>query len=122
MSNLQQRRPQQSSSDPSTLQEKTLQQNLGSSDTSPLVTASVIQTLLGFTAAMVILPIGSYFVTVNTIFRGNSTFAGGLAALVANVVLIGYVIVAWKDDQEDQRERKGVVGTGVRGVEGRKDQ
>lgn len=122
MSNLQQRRPQQPSSDPSTLQEKTLQQNLGPSDTSPLVTASVIQTLLGFTAAMVILPIGSYFVTVNTIFRGNSTFAGGLAALVANVVLIGYVIVAWKDDQEDQRERKGVVGTGVRGVEGRKDQ
>lgn len=122
MSNLQQRRSQQPSSDPSTLQEKTLQPNLGPSDTSPVVTASVIQTLLGFTAAMVILPIGSYFVTVNTIFRGNSTFAGGLAALVANVVLIGYVIVAWKDDQEDQRERKGVVGTGVRGVEGRKDQ
>lgn len=86
-----------------------------------MVGAAVIKTLLGFTAAMVIFPIGSYFVTVNTIFRGNSTFAGGFAALVANVVLIGYVIVAWKDDQEDQRER-GVVGTGVRGAEGRKDQ
>lgn len=71
---------------------------------------------------MVILPIGSYFITVNTIFRGNSTFAGGFAALIANVVLIGYVIVAWKDDQEDERERKGVVGTGVRSVEGWKDQ
>lgn len=33
---------------------------------------SVIVKLLGFTAAMVILPIGSYFVTVNTIFRGAS--------------------------------------------------
>lgn len=59
---------------------------------------------------------------MNTIFRGNSTFAGGFAALVANVVLIGYVVVAWMDDQEDQRERQGIVGTGVRGVEGRKEQ
>lgn len=37
-------------------------------------------------------------------------------------MLIGYVVVAWMDDQEDQRERQGIVGTGVRGVEGRKEQ
>lgn len=119
MSTIQQRRPQQNTSLPS---EKILQPNAGPSDTSPSVSSAVIKTLLAFTGAMVICPIGSYFITVNTIFRGNSTYAGGFAALVANVVLIGYVIIAWKDDQEDQSERKGVVGTGVRGVEGRKDQ
>ena len=31
---------------------------------------SVIAKLLGFTFAMVILPIGSYFVTVNSLFGG----------------------------------------------------
>ena len=82
--------------------------------------SSVIQTLLAFTAAMVIVPIGSYFVTVNTIFEGNSTFAGALAAIMANVVLVGYIVVAWKDDQEDQRER-GAVGTGVRMPEQKKE-
>lgn len=114
MSTLQQRRPQQANA------EKVLQPNAGPSDTTPVVSGSVIKTLLAFTAAMVVVPIGSYFVTVNTIFRGNTTYAGGFAALMANVVLIGYVLVAWMEDQEDQNA-KGVVGTGVRAAEQKKD-
>ncbi|KAJ9656921.1 vacuolar ATPase assembly integral membrane protein vma21 [Neophaeococcomyces mojaviensis] len=119
MSTLQQRRPTAPTT--GSPNEKILQTNIGSSDTTPLVASNVIRTLLLFTAAMVICPIGSYFVTVNTIFRGNSTFAGGFAALVANVVLIGYVVVAWKDDVEDG-STKSNVGTGVRGpAEGKKE-
>ncbi|KAL4729820.1 vacuolar ATPase assembly integral membrane protein vma21 [Fusarium chlamydosporum] len=72
------------------------------SSTAPAVPSQVIYKLLAFTFAMIVVPIGSYFLTVNTVFNGNSSFAGGLAAVLANVVLIGYIIVAMKEDQSDQ--------------------
>ncbi|KAK4550384.1 vacuolar ATPase assembly integral membrane protein vma21 [Oleoguttula mirabilis] len=72
------------------------------SNISPAVPGSVIAKLLGFTFAMITLPIGSYFVTVNNLFGGNATYAGALAAFMANVVLIGYVIVAFLDDKGDR--------------------
>ncbi|KAL6920113.1 hypothetical protein FSHL1_004090 [Fusarium sambucinum] len=56
----------------------------------PRYNSQVIYKLLAFTFAMVFLPIG------------NSSFAGGLAAVLANVVLIGYIVVAMKEDQSDQ--------------------
>lgn len=66
---------------------------------------------------MIVIPIGSYFLTVNTIFGGktrlacfvakyadgglgNASFAGGFAAILANAVLISYIVVAMKEDQE----------------------
>jgi hypothetical protein len=72
------------------------------SDTSPAVPRDVIIKLLGFTIAMIVVPIGSFFATVHTIFRGNSTFAGALAAVMANVVLISYVLVAMKEDEDEK--------------------
>lgn len=88
----------------------------------------VIVKLLAFTLAMIALPIGSYFLTLNTIFNGeviprhdctsrlrtsllletdasppgNSTFAGATAAVMANAVLIAYVFVAMREDQSEQ--------------------
>ena len=43
---------------------------------------------------------------------GNSTWAGATAALMANVVLLAYVIVAMKEDESEkieaeQRAKKG---------------
>jgi len=64
----------------------------------------VIYKLLGFTFAMVVGPIGTYFLTVDTVFGGNSTWAGATAAIMANVVLIGYVIVAFQEDQSEALE------------------
>lgn len=93
----------------------------------------VIVKLLAFTLAMIVVPIGSYFASVNTIYKGmlcthingaiqsswfnamyapavkidpsagNSTYAGATAAIMANVVLIAYVFVAMREDQSDQR-------------------
>lgn len=51
-------------------------------------------------------PISLYFATLNNVFGGNSTYAGILAAATANVVLIGYIVVAVMEDQGDQAEGK----------------
>ncbi|TVY84993.1 Vacuolar ATPase assembly integral membrane protein VMA21 [Lachnellula suecica] len=82
------------------------------SNIAPAVPAHVIYKLLGFTLAMIAGPIGTYFVTLNLLFGGNTTYAGALAAIMANVVLVGYIIVAFKEDQSDaleaaEKERKG---------------
>ncbi|TLD25332.1 hypothetical protein PspLS_05466 [Pyricularia sp. CBS 133598] len=76
------------------------------SNITPAVPLDVILKLLAFTLAMVVIPIGSYFVTVNSIFKGNSTYAGALAAIMANVVLVAYVIVAMNEDQTEQEKAK----------------
>lgn len=43
---------------------------------------------------------------------GNSTFAGATAAIMANVVLVAYVVVAMREDQSEaaeaaEKEKKG---------------
>ncbi|KAK0617928.1 hypothetical protein B0T17DRAFT_496148 [Bombardia bombarda] len=72
------------------------------SNITPAVPTAVIVKLLAFTLAMIVVPIGSYYLTVDNLFNGNSTFAGALAAIMANVVLVGYIIVAVQEDQTDQ--------------------
>ncbi|KAH7160214.1 hypothetical protein B0J13DRAFT_616998 [Dactylonectria estremocensis] len=41
------------------------------SNISPAVPNDVIFKLIAFTLAMIVVPIGSYFVTVNTVFKGT---------------------------------------------------
>jgi len=74
------------------------------SNIAPAVPLHVIVKLLAFTLAMVVAPIGTYFLTLNTVFSGNSTFAGASAAIMANVVLVAYVVVAMREDQSEAIE------------------
>ncbi|KFH45783.1 Vacuolar ATPase assembly integral membrane protein-like protein [Hapsidospora chrysogenum ATCC 11550] len=76
--------------------------NQEKSNISPAVPGHVIYKLLAFSFAMIVIPISSYFLTVNTVFKGNSSFAGGLAALLANVVLISYIVVAMNEDTTEK--------------------
>lgn len=58
---------------------------------------------------MIIFPLSTFFI-VQWLFNYNSILSGGAAALVANVVLIGYVIAAFTEDtrteEEMEKERK----------------
>ncbi|OBA13576.1 uncharacterized protein OGAPODRAFT_95737 [Ogataea polymorpha] len=65
----------------------------------------VIKKLIICTALMIIAPLFTFFVS-RAVFS-NSIVSGGLAALVANIVLIGYVIVAFNEDiDKDSKEKK----------------
>ncbi|KAF8951593.1 vacuolar ATPase assembly integral membrane protein vma21 [Haplosporangium bisporale] len=52
---------------------------------------------------MIAFPIGTYFLTVDSYFGGNATYAGISAAVVANLVLFAYVGVAVLEDSKDSR-------------------
>lgn len=64
---------------------------------------SVVQKLMFFTGAMIILPIVTFFLC-QYLFNNNSIVSGGVAALMANVVLIGYVVVAFMEDTRTPEE------------------
>ncbi|ODQ63337.1 vacuolar ATPase assembly integral membrane protein VMA21 [Nadsonia fulvescens var. elongata DSM 6958] len=67
---------------------------------------SVVQKLVIFTAGMIITPILSFFLT-QYLFNASSIVSGGIAAFVANLVLIGYIVVAFMEEQaEDATESK----------------
>ena len=83
---------------------------------------------LVFTLAMVILPLGSYFLSLNTLFNGtqpsplpnmlscirrvlngtpgNTTWSAATAAIVANLVLAAFVVQALGEDRSDKRAGK----------------
>ncbi|KAH8552443.1 vacuolar ATPase assembly integral membrane protein VMA21 [Umbelopsis sp. PMI_123] len=67
---------------------------------------SVMIKLALFTAAMFSLPILTYYQTIDRVFDGNATYAAGSAAVVANVVLVAYIIAAMLEDQNPEGKPK----------------
>lgn len=72
--------------------------------TKPEVPAHVVRKLIYFSLAMIVLPLCTFFVCNG--MGLSSIWSGGAAALVANVVLIGYVIVAFTEDMGDTQSLK----------------
>lgn len=59
-----------------------------------------------FTAAMVILPVLTFFICKYA-FNANDVISGGIAALMANIVLVGYIVVAFSEDSSSEENEKG---------------
>lgn len=53
-----------------------------------------------FTAAMVVLPLTTFFVFQH--FFDNSILSGGSAAVAANAVLIAYIVAAFSEDTSSE--------------------
>ncbi|TKY85658.1 hypothetical protein EX895_005198 [Sporisorium graminicola] len=54
-----------------------------------------------FSVALFAAPISAYYFAKDRYLSGNATYAGGLAALVANLVLAAYVVAAFLEDDSD---------------------
>lgn len=65
---------------------------------------SVMRKLIMFTAAMILGPLVAFFL-MQSIFS-NPLVSGGTAAVVANVVLIAYVYVAFNEEITVEEQRK----------------
>ncbi|EEH19250.1 hypothetical protein PABG_01569 [Paracoccidioides brasiliensis Pb03] len=74
--------------------------------------SAALYKLLAFTVLMVCAPLGVYFGTVNRVFEGNSTYAGAYAAVTANLVVLGYILMAIWEDSGAEKSRKGDVVKG----------
>ncbi|WFD06757.1 hypothetical protein MVES1_002111 [Malassezia vespertilionis] len=59
-----------------------------------------------FSVALFVAPISAYFLAKDRWLSGNAVYAGGLAAIVANVVLGGYILMACLEDDGTQTKQK----------------
>ncbi|OAV88461.1 hypothetical protein PTTG_08006 [Puccinia triticina 1-1 BBBD Race 1] len=54
--------------------------------------------------SMAILPIGTYFGTLGHVFEESNTTAAAISAIVVtNIILIGYVLTALSESDDDQK-------------------
>lgn len=65
---------------------------------------SVVVKLLLTTVLMILLPLVTFF--GSQLYIKNSIVNGGLAALAANIVLIGYCVMAFTEKSEDDIKKK----------------
>ncbi|EGN96873.1 hypothetical protein SERLA73DRAFT_185089 [Serpula lacrymans var. lacrymans S7.3] len=74
----------------------------------PKVTATtasraILLKLIFFSASLAVLPISSYFISQKYFWSGNANYAAITAVLVANAVLVSYIVSSVMDDKESMR-------------------
>ncbi|OXB37910.1 hypothetical protein J007_02332 [Cryptococcus neoformans] len=62
------------------------------------VQPAVLYKLVLFALLMAVVPIATYFGTLNYLWDGSTTFAAISAIAAANLILVGYVVVAFRED------------------------
>ncbi|KAK1926109.1 VMA21-like domain-containing protein, partial [Papiliotrema laurentii] len=77
---------------------------------------AVLYKLVLFAILMAVVPIGTYFGTLSHLFNGNTTYSAISAVLAANVVLVGYVVVAFREEVASSTAQGQTIG-----LEKRKD-
>ncbi|KAI8064304.1 uncharacterized protein B0P05DRAFT_554898 [Gilbertella persicaria] len=66
---------------------------------------NVLVKLMVFTAALFAFPILTFFLTLHSLFDGNTTYAGGAAAAMANVIVILYIITAILERPNESKQK-----------------
>ncbi|EIW66581.1 hypothetical protein M231_02233 [Tremella mesenterica] len=64
------------------------------------IQSAVLWKLILFAILMAVVPIGTYFSSLRFLFDGSTTFSAIAAIIAANIVLVGYVIIAFREDSQ----------------------
>ncbi|KAJ2081604.1 vacuolar ATPase assembly integral membrane protein vma21 [Coemansia sp. RSA 988] len=70
----------------------------------PQIPGTVVGKLVAFSLLLLIMPILAYFLSLKLVFAGSTTPSAITAAVTANIVLAGYVFVAWMEDVDDDAD------------------
>ncbi|KAI9635739.1 VMA21-like domain-containing protein [Dioszegia hungarica] len=62
------------------------------------VQPAVLYKLILFAILMAVVPIGTYFGSLNYMWNGSTTYSAISAVVTANIVLVGYVVVAFEEE------------------------
>ena len=74
-----------------------------------------------FSVAMFAAPLAAYYLSRDYVFGGNVTHAGGFAALVVNIVLIGYIVICFLDGDDGPSQGTSAVPVVPQESEAKKD-
>ncbi|KAJ3045773.1 vacuolar ATPase assembly integral membrane protein vma21 [Rhizophlyctis rosea] len=70
----------------------------------PLIPGFVFAKLILFSVLLFALPLITYFATLNRLFSGNHNYSAIAAVIVANCVVIAYVIAAFIENDDDLKQ------------------
>ncbi|KAF9482506.1 hypothetical protein BDN70DRAFT_991134 [Pholiota conissans] len=72
-------------------------------NTDTAAAGGVLAKLITFSVSLGVIPIGSYFLSLNYLWDQNSTFAAITAVVAANIVLVTYIIVSILEDKRQDK-------------------